>query len=231
MDNTNLIERNEEEQKRAVELYDSFRDELLKRQLSNTENYDKTILSLSSAGLALSLSFFKFVVPIKMASYLWLIVGSWGAFLLTIISSLIAYLISNRAIDHQLDIATDYYINKKASAATEKNKLSIWNNRLNYLVAFSFSIAIIMMVIFVMLNINKEGSKMSKKETLVSVSDIDPKSKPCLESATIPIMQKVPTFDSATIPTMQAAPGTTAAQKEAESVNTNNNSSDNSSSE
>jgi hypothetical protein len=36
-------------------LHDSLRDELLKRQLSNSENLDRAILMLSSAGLGLSL--------------------------------------------------------------------------------------------------------------------------------------------------------------------------------
>ena len=49
--NTKII-RNDEEQKRADEIHDKFRDDLLKRQLSNTENYDKTRIQLRSATLA-----------------------------------------------------------------------------------------------------------------------------------------------------------------------------------
>lgn len=38
----------ENEQKRSVKTYDSFRDELLKRQLSNNENHDKPIVPMSA---------------------------------------------------------------------------------------------------------------------------------------------------------------------------------------
>ncbi|WP_157385745.1 hypothetical protein [Methylosarcina fibrata] len=78
-----VVPRTEEQQKRANELYDSYRDEVRKRQLSNNENYDKTILSLSSAGLALSLTAIRFVVPLEIASYLDLIKWSWWLFGIT----------------------------------------------------------------------------------------------------------------------------------------------------
>ena len=72
MNNTDeeIVFRTEEEQKRSTEIFDSFRDELYKRQLSNSEAYDKAILSLSSAGLAISLSFIKFIVPLEQAKYI-----------------------------------------------------------------------------------------------------------------------------------------------------------------
>ncbi len=92
--NNDLIQRTDEEQKRSIELYDKFRDDLLKRQLSNTENYDKSILTLSSAGLAISLTFLKTVVPLENAEYIWLVQFSWVFFLLSILLSLVAYFIS-----------------------------------------------------------------------------------------------------------------------------------------
>lgn len=78
--NNDKIQRNDEEQKRSIEIYDSFRDEFLKRQLSNTESYDKSILTLSSAGLAISLTFLESVVPMETASHLWLMKMSWVFF-------------------------------------------------------------------------------------------------------------------------------------------------------
>ena len=50
------IDRNEKDQLIANQMYDKFRDELLKRDLSNTENYDKAILTLSASSLGLSLT-------------------------------------------------------------------------------------------------------------------------------------------------------------------------------
>ena len=55
------------------------RADLLKRQLSNSENYDKAVISLSTAFLGLSLAFLKDLVPIQRAEWLWLLYGSWLA--------------------------------------------------------------------------------------------------------------------------------------------------------
>ena len=211
MTNDNLIERSDEEQRQSTGIYNSFRDELLKRQLSNTENYDKSILTLSSAGLAISLTFINSIVPLKHASHIWLMKCSWIFFLLSILISLMAYLVSNAAISKQLSIAEDYYINRLQSAFNKKNWLSSLNNWLNVSVGILFSAAIIAVVSFVVLNLNSEGGKMSEKEKN-SVGQISN------ESATIPTMQRVPTnklfsTNSAQIPKMQAAPGVVSQQQ------------------
>jgi hypothetical protein len=58
---------NTDNNEKAQELYERYRDELLKRQLSNSENFDKAILTLSSAGLALYLTAIEHVVPLVAA--------------------------------------------------------------------------------------------------------------------------------------------------------------------
>lgn len=203
--NNDLIQRTEEEQKRSIQIYDSFRDELLKRQLSNTENYDKSILTLSSAGLAISLTFLNSVIPLDNAEYIWLVIASWVSFLFSVLLSLVAYLVSNAAISKQLDIAEDYYVNKLPSAFNKANWLSSLNTWLNYSVGILFGVAISAVVVFVTLNINQEDIDMPDK---VKTSN----SQPALDSAIIPTMQRVPTegisINSAQIPTMQSAPGT-----------------------
>lgn len=212
MSTDNKIIRTEEEQKISVDIYNTFRDDLLKRQLSNTENYDKSILTLSSAGLAMSLTVLKFIVPVEQANSLWLIKASWLSFLLSIILSLVAYLISNAAITKALQIAEDYYVNKEASAFNKSNWLSTLNNWLNYAVGILFSIAITAVVAFVIVNLNQEENLMSNKD--IEVTD---QMNIAMESATIPTMQKVPaegelSINSAQVPTMQAAPGTSSSQ-------------------
>lgn len=46
--------------------------------LSNSQMLDKAILSLSSAGLGVSLAFIKNVVPLDKATNLYLLYLSWG---------------------------------------------------------------------------------------------------------------------------------------------------------
>jgi hypothetical protein len=221
---SDLIQRTDEEQKRAIAIYDSFRDELLKRQLSNTENYDKSILTLSSAGLAISLVFLKSIVPMEKAECLFLMKTSWVFFLLTILVSLVAYLISNAAITKQLSISEDYYVNRMQSAFNKKNWLSLLNNWLNYCVGVLFGIAIIAVVAFVTLNLKNEDIDMTDKKTETTTTHA------VLDSATIPTMQRVSTEGvikkSAQIPTMQAAPGSTSEQSQSTTSQSQQTSSD-----
>ena len=196
-----IIERDDDEKSRAVEIFDSFRDELYKRQLSNSEAYDKAILSLSSAGLALSLTFIKFIVPLQNADYLILLKTSWVLFLISVITTIFSFLIGNKGISTQLKYAEEYYIDGKASAFNKFNVYSYLNSKLNYASGGLFLIALTCVVGFVTLNINNGESKMKKgNKTFVT------------DSATIPSMQRVDTSGivkkSADIPSMGKAPGT-----------------------
>ena len=83
-------------------LLNKHKDELLKRDLSNTENYDKAILTLSSAGLGFSLVAIKSIVPWESAVFVWLVISGWSLLLLSIIICLVAYLVSNKAIGIEL---------------------------------------------------------------------------------------------------------------------------------
>lgn len=133
-----------EEQKQCNEIHDTYWAELLKCQLSNTENYDKAIFSLSSSGLALSLTAIKFIIPIKL---------SWVSFLFTIILSLISFLISNYGITKQLSIAEDLYIKGLVKAQTETNYFANLNSVLNRITGTMFVLTISMTIFFVTVNI------------------------------------------------------------------------------
>jgi hypothetical protein len=148
------IVRTPEEQARAVEIHDKSREDLLKRQLSNNESYDKAILSLSSAGLALSLTAIKFVIPLKGASGLLALKASWVLFLVTVICSLSAYLIGNKAISKQLSIQEDYYINRLLKAQAESNIYSTINSIFNIVTGVVFACAISLVIYFVIINLH-----------------------------------------------------------------------------
>jgi hypothetical protein len=198
--NQEKCSRSNEDQKRCEEIHDKFREELLKRQLSNNEGYDKAILSLSSAGLALSLTAIRFIVPLESASYLWALKTSWFLFLLTVISTLVAYLVGNKAITKQLGIAEDYYIKALVSAQTASNPYQKINTTLNKVTGLFFGVALSLVVLFVILNIENETMS-DKKITSTRMTAND--------SADLPKMQLAPSQSkSADIPTMQIAPGT-----------------------
>jgi len=211
-----------EEQKRANEIFDAFRDELLKRELSNTENYDKSILTLSAAALGISLTAIRFVVPLDGAEYIWLIKASWLLLLLSIIAALCAFLLSNKAISIQLKNAEDYYIEGVAEAFNRKNIYTKINNCFNKITGLFFALAISAIVAFVTININSGSEKMSNDNKNILTG-----TQPCHESADVPMMQRVPTDvsigqNSATIPSMQQAPGTQETSQNSSSGNESN---------
>lgn len=200
-DEEEIIIRTEEEQKRSTEIFDSFRDELYKRQLSNSEAYDRAILSLSSAGLAISLTFIKFIVPLEKADYLIVLKASWVLFLLSVVATLISFLIGNKGISTQLKYAEQYYVEAKAKAFNKFNNYAYLNSSLNYVSGALFLVALTCVVSFVILNISHGETDMSKgKKTFV------------IDSASIPTMQKTGSTTSikksANIPSMGQAPGT-----------------------
>ena len=54
--------------KERQRLYEEYRKDLLARQLSNAQNFDKAVLSLSTAGLGFSLAFIKDIIPLTKAA-------------------------------------------------------------------------------------------------------------------------------------------------------------------
>ena len=131
------------------ELYVKDEEDLSKRELSNVENLDKAILSLSSAGLGLSLVFIRNVVELAEASHLWLLPLSWGMFILAIISTLSSYLFGQCALNKQRDFNEKYYLEGDEDAGQQTSlasKITYW---LSYVSVFSYIAAVICTAFFI----------------------------------------------------------------------------------
>ena len=186
--------------KTKSDMFYSYREDLLKRNLSNTENYDKAILTLSSASLGLSLALVKLIIPIQEASFFWMLYSNWALLILSIFSSLSAYLISNKALEKELSKARSYYLENDESAFDIKNGYIKYNKTLNYFTGVAFSLSIILIVLFVALNM--ETLKMSNKENQVkTMIDNDPRT--IKKSADIPTMERAPSPPPSPAPTPQ----------------------------
>jgi len=133
--------------------YRQFYEEIAKRQLSNNEAFDKAILSLSSAGLALSLTFFKFVVPVDKAVSINMIECAWYLFVAAIISTILSYITSQRALVIELSNAEKYYLEDLDEYERKNNPASNLTEILNGISALFFIGAIISVVCFVVANI------------------------------------------------------------------------------
>lgn len=171
------------DQEKRNELFFTYRKELLERELSNSVNLDKSILSLSTAGLGFSLAFIKDVVPLTGGSLLWLLIISWYLFASAIISTIISFITSQLAIKKQIDYAKQYYCHREEEYSQKKNSLTIVTERLNCLSCIFFIFAILFTIIFISINING-GSKMSNEKNVQQT--------PLKKGATIPKMPQVP---------------------------------------
>ncbi|MDE0427459.1 MAG: hypothetical protein OXN25_21605 [Candidatus Poribacteria bacterium] len=138
---------------KLYELYVREEEDLSKRDLSNVENLDKAILSLSSAGLGLSLVFIKNVVELSRANYVWVLHLSWLMFVLAITSTLLSYLFGQRALDRQREFNEKYFLEGDEDAGQQKS-FSSWMTRfLSYVSVFTYITAVSCTALFIGLNL------------------------------------------------------------------------------
>lgn len=137
-------------------LHDSLRDDLFKRQLSNSENLDRAILMLSSAGLGLSLVFVKDLVPSVEANCMYLLYFSWILFGSAILSTLVSFFVSQQGIKKQLEMNRQYYLEKKEEVINQKNLWAVATERLSYVSVLTYICAAFFLVLFIALNLDTQ---------------------------------------------------------------------------
>lgn len=141
------------EQTEARRLLAELRREILARELSNTQAYDKAVLTLSSATLAFSLSATNALFSMEEMRASYLLVIGWLLLATSISVSLSSFLVSNRALSAHLQHAEAYYLeNDEASfnRSTLYDSVNRWANRV---VGLALVISIFLIVAFFTLNI------------------------------------------------------------------------------
>lgn len=178
-------------------IYSQLRERLLENQLSNSENFDKAILSLSSAGLGISLTFLKDIVTVPSHSSYMTLKISWFLFVFAIISTIVSYVTSQKGIDIQLHNAEKYYLGMDENYFNKKNIFAKITNILNGLSAGFFLLAVVFTVMFASCNIENGGQSMSQQKSTTTTLIV--------EGARMPTMQKAPLTPEkrgATVPPM-----------------------------
>lgn len=172
------------------------RADLLKRQISNAENYDKAVLSLSTFFLGLSLAFLKDFVPVQRAEWRSLLYGSWIVLTCAVVSTIASFLLSQRAIDVQLKKAEDYYL-RGDQVALGKSRIAKVTDWVNAVSGVLFVFGVSLATAFVIVNFERE-LKMSSENESEQVR--------LTEGATIPRMQEVVEKHGMPIPNIQPVP-------------------------
>ncbi|MES2362736.1 MAG: hypothetical protein V4646_13210 [Pseudomonadota bacterium] len=136
-------------------LHKEYLADLEKRELSATESFDKSVLTLSSAGLGLSLSFLKDFVGSEVL-WPWALYGSWIMFTLATVSTMLSFQSSGKAHQHQKEIAKRAYLDGDDAAFDELNvwnRCTIWINRA---AATFFFLALLLTSSFVIRNLEEK---------------------------------------------------------------------------
>ncbi len=186
------------DQERALAMHKAYVDELNKRSLSNSENFDKSILTYSASGLALSLAFLKDYVHITTTSPLWELYGSWICFGAAIVLTVGSYPVGQWGLEKQETLADDYYLRGNVAAFNGQN-LGLELIRWMSLAAGAFFIAAIILTAFFVAS----GVTLTKG---ISMAENKPQYIICQDSASVPKMQAVDVTKAAGIPKMTAVP-------------------------
>jgi len=173
------------------EAYEKYREELLKRQLSNDEAYDKAVLSLSSAGLAITLTLYDKILPKEGVELVFLLYASWILFAVAIISTIASFQISQKGLSIQENIAEKYYIEKDEKAFNSNNWAANLTTKANIISGVDFMLAISSFVALGLVNFNKQ--QYGNKEVVTTMNDKKSKTVAINEGASTPKMQKVNT--------------------------------------
>lgn len=195
-----------------LKLYADARADLLKRQLSNSENADRAILSVSTAALGFSLAFLKDIIWLNNTEWNLLLYLSWAFFVFSVIVTLVSFFTSQKAIDEQLEIAHKYYIECDA-AIQIRPKCAKITEMLNKAGAILLVLGLLCTCIFVGFNLSK-GKAMTSKSfandgaIIPSMHKVPQGGNTVTKGATIPTLQSVPLnpHGGATVPVLQKAP-------------------------
>jgi len=120
--------------------------------LSNNKAFDKAILSLSSAGLGLSLTFFKFVVPAKEAVSIEILERGWYLFLGALISTMVSFIVSQKALKKEIEHAEKFYLEDVETYGNKNNPAANLTEGLNIFSGILFIFALVCIVSFVTKN-------------------------------------------------------------------------------
>jgi hypothetical protein len=183
------------DEQRRQDVWDATRKELAAAKSSNSEAYDKAVLTLSSAFLGVSLAFLKDSASSHPVAYVPLLLASWICLSLAIISTLISFQLSNFAADAQMDLAERYYAYRDENAL-KRQPIARYVDYVNWTSGSLFIFGVFLTVAFVSFNFT-ESNSMSKK----------PGPSHAMDGQTVSKMQQVGTVQKgATINNMQKVP-------------------------
>ncbi|HEV2110835.1 MAG TPA: hypothetical protein VGT99_05725 [Gammaproteobacteria bacterium] len=141
--------------------YQIARQETLDNQRSNAEAYDRALLTLSSAFLALSVSFLRDEFKDYVISWPILLFCSWLLFALTIVATIFGYIYAQRTTDYKLATLQEFFqepinLDTRERINNEISRRGKVERRTNEFSGVVFVLAVILTIVFVIVNASGE---------------------------------------------------------------------------
>jgi hypothetical protein len=143
----------EENSDRKYQEYIRERQLLFNAKLQGSQSLDKAILTLSAGALGLSLTFMRQVAPHPQPTTLKLIILAWSCFGLSIVTTLISFLTSQKACNKQIEILEATFL-QHGDREKLTNKYSRVTMILNWFSIILFIAGVILFALFSAINIS-----------------------------------------------------------------------------
>ncbi len=150
-------EHQESRKSKLYEMYLRMEKDISDREMMNSVNRDRTLITISIAGLGLSVAFVKNIPSGSNISSPGIIYVVWVLFGLCIISVLLSYIFALTALERYRQINREYYIEDNDNARNKKYFSLGATQFLNYASVILFMLAVISGVIFIIKNSNNIG--------------------------------------------------------------------------
>ena len=147
-----------EDVKKEEEKYRVYIDErakLIQYQAEDTHKFDKAILTLAGGAFGFSLAFIKDIVPCIRAGTYALLLASWACFSLSLLSTMLSFLVGQSACKKQIKIMEMEYFDKGSAKeqVPQKNIQASWTFGLNIGSIVAFILGVALLVVFVAVNV------------------------------------------------------------------------------
>lgn len=120
---------------------------------SSTDSFDKSLLTISSGALGLSLAFIKDIVPLSQAVWLPSLYISWAAFVICILVTVFSFRLSVAALNEHLGHLQKYYLDEKQEYLNMKSCYSMLLTVFTWAAAISFLAGVVSTVLFCFVNV------------------------------------------------------------------------------
>ena len=150
----NSDSKDKDENKALYEIYLQERMELIDAKREGARSFDKTILTLAAGAFGLSFAYMDKVVPDPRTWTLYILVGSWIFFCISLLSILTSFSTSQDACERQIEILAEEFVNNGHENPEKLENIPATRTRKwNKISIYAFITGVVLLTVFGAVNI------------------------------------------------------------------------------